>query len=48
MKVALYASAKIPVELPLSSGSLRVDTGRLPVAPPAAQRAAWPPHRTAA
>lgn len=34
------------VELPLDVGTVRVDTGRLPVAPPRAQRDAWPRHRT--
>ncbi|MCF6525099.1 Uma2 family endonuclease [Streptomyces sp. JJ36] len=35
------------IRLPLSVGTVEVDTGGLPVAPPAAQREAWPRHRTA-
>lgn len=35
-----------PIELPLAPGPLRLDTGRLPVAPPSSQREAWPRHRT--
>lgn len=34
------------VELPLGFAALRVDTGKLPVAPASAQRDAWPRHRT--
>ncbi len=37
-----------PIELPLPSGTVRLDTGRLPVAPPSSQREAWPRHRTTA
>lgn len=36
-----------PVELPMGFGALRLDTGKLPVAPAVALRDAWPSHRTA-